>query len=100
MTLTYRIVPGAFTPGCSRTHCPSFVLNAAKLRAKGIDLVACTAVNDCFVMDAWAESQNAKGKIEFLADGDGSFAKAIGMAKDLYGDDLDLLRSILYYSTQ
>jgi peroxiredoxin len=75
-------VPGAFTPGCSKTHCPSFVLGAAKLKQKGIDAVYCTATNDCFVMDAWAESQNAKGKITFLADGNGDFARKVGLTKE------------------
>jgi len=75
-------VPGAFTPGCSKTHCPSFVANIEKLKAKGVDTVACTAVNDCFVMDAWAEDQRAKGKILMLADGDGTFAKAVGLVKE------------------
>ena len=75
-------VPGAFTPGCSKSHCPSFVLGAARLLQKGIDAVYCTAVNDAFVLDAWAESQGAKGKIVFLADGDAAFARKVGMARE------------------
>ncbi len=77
------IVPGAFTPLCSGSHCPSFVLQANAFKAKGVDAVYCTAVNDVFVMDAWADSQNAKGKISFLADGNGDFAKKIGLDLDL-----------------
>ncbi|KAL6054372.1 Peroxiredoxin-5, mitochondrial [Balamuthia mandrillaris] len=75
-------VPGAFTPGCSKKHCPSFVLNAAQLKAKGIETVACTAVNDCFVMDAWCKAQNGEGKLTMLADGDGAFARACGLTKE------------------
>jgi peroxiredoxin len=138
--VAFFAVPGAFTPGCSKTHCPSFVLGAAKLKQKGIDAVYCTAVNgiplfptftlrarlvamlrsveltsllaviwhmsDAFVLDAWAESQGAKGKITFLgtralllhhassvvcspslvllhaADGNGDFARKIGLTKE------------------
>ena len=75
-------VPGAFTPGCSQTHCPSFVLGHAKLTAAGFDAVACTSVNDPFVMDAWCKSQNGEGKLTMLADGNCDFANAIGMACD------------------
>lgn len=70
-------VPGAFTPGCSKTHCPSFVRGSKLLKEKGIDEVVCTAVNDPFVMSAWAEHQNAVGKITFYADPAGAFAKAL-----------------------
>lgn len=80
--VAFFAVPGAFTPGCSKTHCPSFVLGAARLKQKGIDAVYCTAVNDAFVLDAWAESQGAKGKITFLADGNGDFARKIGLTKE------------------
>jgi len=72
-------VPGAFTPTCSSTHCPSFVRDAEKLKEKGVELVCCTAVNDQFVMDAWSKSQKADGKILMLADGGAELAKAIGM---------------------
>jgi len=75
-------VPGAFTPTCSNTHCPSFVRDAEKLKAKGVDLVACTSVNDAFVMDAWSKSQKADGKILMLADGNAQLTEAIGMVKD------------------
>jgi len=75
-------VPGAFTPTCSRTHCPGFAREAVRLKEKGFSVV-CTAVNDAFVLDAWAESQHAKGKILFVADGSASFAKSVGMVLDL-----------------
>jgi len=76
-------VPGAFTPGCSKTHCPSFVKGAKDLKKKGVDLIACTAVNDPFVMNAWAQDQKAEGVITFLADGTGILAKILGMELDL-----------------
>jgi len=76
-------IPGAFTPTCSSIHCPGFVLNALQLKNKGVDVVACTAVNDPFVLDAWSKSQNADGKILFLADGSAEFVKKIGMENDL-----------------
>lgn len=80
--VAFFAVPGAFTPGCSQSHCPSFVLGAAKLKAKGIDAVYCTSVNDAYVLEAWAEAQGAKGKITFLADGNADFAKKIGLVKE------------------
>ncbi len=76
-------VPGAFTPTCSKQHLPGFVANADKLKAKGIDAIACTAVNDVFVMDAWGKSANADGKVMMLADGSADFAKKIGLEMDL-----------------
>jgi len=75
-------VPGAFTPTCSITHLPGFIEHADEFKAKGIDIVACTAVNDVFVLDAWAKSTGAVGKVVFLADGSGDFAKAIGLDLD------------------
>jgi peroxiredoxin len=81
-------VPGAFTPTCSNMHMPSFVNNAAAFKAKGIDTIAVTAVNDAFVMEAWKKATGAEGKIEFLADGNGEFAKAIDMAFDGSGNGL------------
>ena len=81
-------VPGAFTPTCSNLHMPSFVQNAGALKAKGVDTIAVTGVNDVFVMDAWKKASNADGKIEFLADGNGEFAKAIDMAFDGSGNGL------------
>jgi peroxiredoxin len=74
-------VPGAFTPTCSAAHLPSFVNRADELRAKGVDEIACTSVNDAFVMDAWAKSAGAEG-ITMLADGNGQFAGALGLAAD------------------
>src|SRR6476660_7123037 len=72
-------VPGAFTPTCSKNHLPGFINNAAAIKAKGIDTIAVTGVNDVFVMDAWKKSTGAEGKVEFLADGSADFAKAIGL---------------------
>jgi peroxiredoxin len=75
-------VPGAFTPTCSNLHLPSFLNNVAAFKAKGVDTIAVTGVNDVFVMEAWKKSSGADGKIDFLADGNGEFAKAIGMDFD------------------
>jgi peroxiredoxin len=75
-------VPGAFTPGCSKTHLPGFVQGADDLRAKGVDRIACVAVNDVWVMDAWAKDQGVGDKILMLADGSGVFAKAMGLELD------------------
>ena len=75
-------VPGAFTPTCSAKHLPSFLDNADKLKAKGVDTIACVAVNDVFVMRAWGEHNNADGKIVMLADGNGEFARALGLELD------------------
>jgi peroxiredoxin len=76
-------VPGAFTPTCSKQHLPGFVANADKIKAKGIDAIACTAVNDVFVMDAWGKSAGADGKVVMLADGSADFAKKLGLEMDL-----------------
>lgn len=76
-------VPGAFTPTCHKNHLPGFAAKAAEIKAKGVDTIAVTAVNDVFVMDAWAKDTGAKESIEFLADGSGNFAKAIGLTVDL-----------------
>jgi glutaredoxin/glutathione-dependent peroxiredoxin len=75
-------VPGAFTPTCHKNHMPGFVKNAAAIKAKGIDTIAVTGVNDVFVMDAWKKASGGD-QIEFLADGSGNFAKAIGLSADL-----------------
>src|SRR3954463_1354302 len=64
-------VPGAFTPTCNNLHLPSFLNNAAQFKAKGVDTLAVTAVNDVFVMSQWQKSSGAEGKIEFLSDGNG-----------------------------
>jgi glutaredoxin/glutathione-dependent peroxiredoxin len=78
-------VPGAFTPTCSKTHLPGFVQNSAALKAKGIDAVACMAVNDVFVMDAWGKSSGAEGKVVMLADGNAAYTKALGLDLDASG---------------
>jgi peroxiredoxin len=75
-------VPGAFTPTCHLKHLPGFLNNVSEFKAKGVDTIACTAVNDVFVMDAWAKTTGAQNDILFLADGSGDFAKAIGMDLD------------------
>lgn len=76
-------VPGAFTPTCSDTHLPGFVTRAEELRAKGVELVACVAVNDAHVMGAWGKAQNTGDKVVMLADGNGEFARAAGLDFDL-----------------
>ena len=75
-------VPGAFTPTCSAKHLPGFIDNAAQLKARGVDEIACTAVNDAFVMGAWGKSANADDKVTMLADGSGNFARAVGLEMD------------------
>lgn len=75
-------VPGAFTPTCSARHLPGFVEKIDELKAKGVDEVACTAVNDAFVMAAWAKSAGADGKVTMLADGNGDFVKAVDLTMD------------------
>ena len=76
-------VPGAFTPTCSARHLPGFVEQADAIKAKGVDTIACIAVNDAFVMGAWAKDQGTAGKILMLADGSGDFARAMGLELDL-----------------
>ena len=75
-------VPGAFTPTCSAKHLPGFVDNAEAINAKGIDEIACTAVNDAFVMGAWGKSAGVDGQVTMLSDGNGDFAKAVGLTMD------------------
>ena len=75
-------VPGAFTPTCHRNHLPGFLEHFDAIKAKGVDTIAVTGVNDVFVMNAWAKATGGEGKIEFLSDGNGDFAKAIGLAMD------------------
>lgn len=75
-------VPGAFTPGCDKVHLPGFVERADELREKGVDRVACVAVNDAFVMGAWGEAHGADGKVLMLADGNGELAAAMGLELD------------------
>ena len=76
-------VPGAFTPACSQRHLPGYVDKATDIKAKGIDEIACVAVNDAFVMGAWGRDQKAEGKVRMLADGSGDFARALGLELDL-----------------
>jgi glutaredoxin/glutathione-dependent peroxiredoxin len=75
-------VPGAFTPTCSARHLPGFVERAEEIRGKGVDEVACVAVNDAFVMQAWGDQAGAGGKVTMLADGNGEFARATGLVMD------------------
>lgn len=84
-TVALFSVPGAFTPTCSAKHLPGFVQNAAALKAKGIDAIACTAANDVFVMNAWGKDQNVGDNVTMLADGSAAFAKAMGLELDLTG---------------
>jgi peroxiredoxin len=75
-------LPGAFTPTCSAKHLPGFVQHADALRSKGIDTIACVSVNDAFVMGAWGENQGVGDKVVMLADGNGDFARALGLEMD------------------
>ncbi len=75
-------VPGAFTSTCSKSHLPGFLAELDALKAKGVDEIVCVAVNDAFVLDAWAKASEAEGKITFLSDGNAEFAKAIGLDFD------------------
>jgi len=83
-------VPGAFTPTCSNNHLPGFLKNADAIKAKGVDTIAVTGVNDVFVFDAWKKATGAGGKIEFLADGNGEFAKALDLVLDGSGAGLGI----------
>jgi glutaredoxin/glutathione-dependent peroxiredoxin len=75
-------VPGAYTRTCSQRHLPGYVTHAGELKAKGVDTIACIAVNDQFVMDAWGKEHGASGKVMMLGDGSGDFARAIGLELD------------------
>ena len=81
-TVALFAVPGAFTPTCSARHLPGFLDEAKKLKAQGVDLIACVAVNDVFVMDAWGKSQAVDTDILMLSDGNGEFTKAVGLEMD------------------
>jgi peroxiredoxin len=89
-TVVLFAVPGAFTPTCSDHHLPGFVLRADELLAKGVDTVACVSVNDAFVMGAWGEAQGVDGKVTMLADGNGDFARAMGLELDGSGFGLGI----------
>ena len=81
-------VPGAFTPGCSKIHLPGFVAQASELKGKGVDTIACVAVNDAWVMDAWGQSQGVADSIVMLADGNAEFTRAMGLEAELSGAGL------------
>ena len=78
-------VPGAFTPTCSKGHLPGFINHADDINAKGVDTIACMAVNDVFVMDAWGKDRGVGDKVAMLADGNGDYAKALGLEMDASG---------------
>jgi peroxiredoxin len=78
-------LPGAYTPTCSAKHVPSFIQNAAALKAKGIDEVWCVTTNDAFVMAAWGKHLNVDGKVRMLADGSATYVKQLGLDLDLTG---------------
>jgi peroxiredoxin len=78
-------VPGAYTPTCSAKHLPGFVEQIDAIKAKGVDMVACIAVNDAFVMGAWGRDQGAHGKVTMIADGNGDFTRGMGLALDAKG---------------
>jgi peroxiredoxin len=80
--VAFFAVPGAFTPTCSQRHLPSYVDKASALKAKGVDTIACVAVNDAFVMGAWGKSSGCDDKVMMLADGNGDFARAIDLELD------------------
>lgn len=83
-------VPGAFTPTCHVNHLPSFLINAGKLRAAGVDRIVCVSVNDHHVMKAWAEASSALNDIDFIADGNAELAKALGLDKDFSGSGMGI----------
>jgi peroxiredoxin len=89
-------VPGAFTPTCSDHHLPGFVMRAEDLKAKGADSIVCVSVNDPFVMGAWGQDQNVGREVVMLADGNGEFTEAMGLAMDGSGFGLGALRSQRY----
>ena len=78
-------VPGAFTPTCDAKHLPGFIQLAEQLRAKGVDTIACMAVNDVFVMNAWGKASGVGDRILMLADGNGEYARALGLELDAKG---------------
>jgi len=84
-TVVLFSVPGAFTPTCDAKHLPGFVQLADQIRAKGVDTIACMAVNDVFVMNAWGKAQGVGDKVLMLADGNGEYAKALGLELDASG---------------
>lgn len=89
-TVVLFSVPGAFTPTCDAKHLPGFVEHAADIKKKGVDTIACTAVNDVFVMNAWGKSAGVSDKILMLADGNAEYAKALGLELDASGYGMGL----------
>ena len=89
-TVVLFSVPGAFTPTCDAKHLPGFVEHAADIKKKGVDTIACTAVNDVFVMNAWGRSAGVSDKILMLADGNAEYAKALGLELDASGYGMGL----------
>jgi peroxiredoxin len=83
-------VPGAFTPTCSEQHLPGFMQHADAIRAKGVDTIACVAVNDPFVVNAWTKATGAAGKVDILSDGNADFTKAVGLELDASGFGLGI----------
>jgi len=83
-------LPGAFTPTCSAKHLPGFVEKAGDIKGKGVDSIICMSVNDAFVMDAWGKDQKVGDKVQLLADGNGDFAKALGLELDATGVGLGI----------
>jgi peroxiredoxin len=83
-------VPGAFTPTCDAKHLPGFVERADEIRAKGVDTIACIAVNDPFVMKAWGKSQGCSGKVQMIADGNAEYTKALGLEMDATGFEMGI----------
>jgi len=83
-------VPGAFTPTCDARHLPGFIQHAADFKAKGVDTVACMAVNDVFVMKAWGKASAVEDKVLMLADGNGDYARALGLEMDATGFGMGL----------
>ena len=81
-TVALFAVPGAYTPTCSAKHLPGFVERQGDLAAKGVDEIVCTSVNDVFVMGAWGSDNGVEGKVRMLADGNGTFAAALGLEMD------------------
>jgi peroxiredoxin len=81
-TVVLFSVPGAFTPTCDAKHLPGFIQNADKIRAKGVDSILCMAVNDVFVMNAWGKASGVGDKVMMLADGNGEYARALGLELD------------------
>ncbi|GMU70044.1 MAG: hypothetical protein AMXMBFR37_23760 [Steroidobacteraceae bacterium] len=89
-TVVLFSVPGAFTPTCDAKHLPGYVQHADEIRAKGVDTVACMAVNDVFVMNAWGKASGTGDKVLMLADGNGDYSKALGLEMDGRGFGMGL----------